>query len=238
MRSVAWAAGFSVVLAYLLGSIPFGYLLTRRRLRHDLRRIDDGAPLDVQLHSVLTGDAERGWHVDDLTGAVLDTAKVLLGATIAWHLVQRAAPGFDRSLLPQVSAVGFLADQVLTSWQSAALWAGLAAVVGHLASPWLGFRTGQGQAPALALVFVYCPYGFSFAVLLFFIALAVLRDVPRAVLVSLPGVVAFAWLAWIYDWRTAWGATNGPELALWAAVLASVIGARTIALTRTLPVAG
>ena len=230
MRNVAWTAGLAVVLAYLLGSIPLGYLVTRRRLRQDLRRLDEGASIELQLRSVLTGDAGDGWHLDDLVGVALDTAKVLLGATIAWHLVKRAAPGFDRTLLPKVSAVGFLADQVLTSWQSVGLWAGLAAVVGHLAPPWLGFRTGQGQAPALALVLVYCPYGFSFAVLAFFLALAVLGDVPRAVLASLPGVMAFAWLAWIFDWRTSWGATNGPELTLWAAVVCGVIGARTIAL--------
>ena len=234
MQSVAWIAGLCVVGAYLLGTVPFGYLITRRRLRRDIRDVDAGIRIEPQLRSVIIGEAGSTLHLDDIVGVGLDIAKVLVAATVTWRLVMNAAPGFDRALLPKVSAVGFLADQVLTSWQSAALWAGLAAVVGHLAPPWLGFRTGQSQAPALALVLVYCPYGLSLAALVFFGALLITRNVPRAVLVSLPAVVAYCWLAWIYDWHTAWGATNGPELALWSAVLAGVIGARTLALMRNL----
>src|SRR3712207_3084589 len=111
MRSVAWVAGLSVVIAYLLGTIPFGYLLTRHRLRNQLRRIDEGAPIEAQLRTVLPGHSGTGGHGTDLLGVVLDPAKVLAGATLAWHLVERAAPGFDRARLPPLSAVGFLADQ-------------------------------------------------------------------------------------------------------------------------------
>ena len=205
--------------AYLLGSIPFGYLLSRRRLRRDLRGAD--------LRTLLAGRQSTG-RPDDVVAAVLDTAKVLLASSAAWHLVKDASPGFDRNVLPDVSAVGFLADQVLTSWQSIALWTGLAAVVAHLAPPWLGFRGGQGQAPALGLAFVYCPIGFSAGVATFFAALLLLGDATRSVLVSLLGFVGYTWLAWVFDWRTSWGATNGPELALWATVLAAVVATRTL----------
>lgn len=205
--------------AYLLGSVPFGYLVSRRRLRRDLRRTD--------VRTLLAGRHSTG-RGDDVVAAVLDTAKVLLAATAAWHLVKDASPGFDRGVLPDVSAVGFLADQVLSAWQSIALWSGLAAVVAHLAPPWLGFRGGQGQAPALGLAFVYCPLGFSAGVAVFFASLPVLGDVTRSVLVSLVGFVGYAWLAWVYDWRTSWGATNGPELALWATVLAGVVATRAL----------
>ncbi|MDP9071677.1 MAG: glycerol-3-phosphate acyltransferase [Actinomycetota bacterium] len=208
--------------AYLVGSVPFGYLLSRRRLRRDLRRTD--------VRTLLAGRHSTG-RPDDVVAAVLDTAKVLLAATAAWHLVKDASPGFDRDVLPDVSAVGFLADQVLTSWQSIALWTGLAAVVAHLAPPWLGFRGGQGQAPALGLAFVYCPTGFSAGVAAFFASLVVLGDLSRSVLVSLLAFMGYAWLAWVFDWRTSWGATNGPELALWATVLSGVVAARTLTLT-------
>ena len=208
-----------MVAAYLLGSIPFGYLLSRRRLRRDLRRAD--------VRTLLAGRHSTG-RPDDVVAALLDTGKVLLASTAAWHLVKDAAPGFDRDVLPDVSAVGFLADQVLTSWQSIALWTGLAAVVAHLAPPWLSFRGGQGQAPALGLAVVYCPIGFSAGVATFFAALLLLGDAARAVLVSLLGFVGYTWLAWVFDWRTSWGATNGPELALWATVLAAVVATRTL----------
>jgi len=62
----------------------------------------------------------------------------------------------------------------------------------------------------------------------FFVALALTRNVARSVLLSLPVFVGYGWLAWLYDWRSSWGVPNGPELALWAAVLAGIVAARTI----------
>jgi hypothetical protein len=77
-------------------------------------------------------------------------------------------------------------------------------------------------------VLVYFPLGFSAGVAGFFAALALTRNVPRSVLLSLPVVVAYGWLAWLLDWRSSWGMPNGPELTLWAAVLAGVVAARTV----------
>jgi len=222
MQTVAWVAGLCVAAGYLLGSIPFAFLVSRRRLRRDLRS---------DLRSLLAG-AATGSRRDDVVVNVLDVAKVLLAATLAWHLVRDASPGFDRRVLPEFSAVGFLADQVLTSWQSTALWTGTAAVVGHLAPPWLGFRSGAGQAPALALGFVYCPVGFASGVAAFFVLLAGMRRPAVAVLAGLAGFVGATWLAWIYDAPTSWGVTNGPELALWATVLAGILAARTVTAER------
>jgi glycerol-3-phosphate acyltransferase PlsY len=228
LRNVAVASGLCVVFAYVLGSIPFGFLLHRQRLRRDLRRLDRPAgDLDLQLRALLAGatSAPSGLLTDFLAAA-LDTAKVLLAATVAWHVVHRIPPHHvDRT---NFSAVAFVANQVLLGWQSVALWAGLAAAVSHLAPVWLRFRGGQGQAPVLALVVVYFPYGFLAGAAAFLLALAFTRDAPRAVLISLPAFVAYAWLAWIFDWRPGWGVPNGPELALWAAVLAGVVGARTV----------
>lgn len=224
-QRLAVAAGLVVVAGYLLGSVPFGYLLTRRRLRLGLRRVGDGgASLEEQLRALLAGgDASRR---DELVAAVLDTAKVLVAATVAWHAVRVVAPPFDRGLLDPSSAVGFLSDQVITVWQSAALWAGLAALVGHVQPLWL--RVPGGQAPALGLVLVYVPFGFAVGTAAFFLAYALTRRVPLSVLASLPAFVAYTWLAWVFDWNPSYGATHGPELALWATVLSGVVAARTV----------
>lgn len=236
MRSVAWAAGLCVGLSFLVGSVPFGYLVTRRRLRRHLARLD-GPPaggVEAELRALLAGGrppasgrVEPGLG-DDVAAGALDCAKVLLAATVSWRVVDRLAPGFDRGLLP-ASAVGFLSDQVLTVWQSVALWAGAAAAIGHLFPVWLRFRGASGQAPALALVLAYCPVGFSVGTAAFFAALALARDARRAVGAALGAFVGYAWLAWVYDWPPSWGAANGPELTLWAAVVAGVVGAHTLA---------
>jgi glycerol-3-phosphate acyltransferase PlsY len=235
VSDVAMASGLGVVVSFVVGSIPFGYLLSRRQLRRDLRRLDRRHPgPETELAIMLTGTSASGAAPADLptpadlAGALLDTVKVLGLAALVGLVVHHIGPGIRRGEIPSEGAVGFLSDQVLTAWQSAALWAGMAAAVGHLCPVYLGFRSGQGQAPALGLAVRYAPFGFSAAVAAFLLGLLVTRDVRRAVLISLPAFVAYSWLAWIYDLPPSYGAPNGPELALWAAVLAGVVGARTL----------
>lgn len=222
MREVAVVAGLCVLSAYLLGSIPTTFLSDRRSLRRGLRRIEGtDRPLDEQLRTVLAGPGSSAFV------AVIDTCKVLLAATLTWHAVLGVSPGGTASR-PNQSAVAFLANQVLVSWQSAALWAGLAAVVGHLAPVWLGFRGSRGQAPGLALAVVYAPVGFVIGVVAFFTCRLVVGSsrLRVAVLASLAAFVAWAWMAWIGDIQIAWGVPAGPEVTLWAAVLAGALAVR------------
>jgi glycerol-3-phosphate acyltransferase PlsY len=236
MRGVAFWAGASVLGAYVIGSIPVGFLLTRRRLARDLRRVEREVPPGQELRPLVTGRARAagraGPVVSDLVEAVLDTAKVLLSATLAWHVVLAVSPG-GSATRPNVGAIGFLADQVLTAWQSTALWAGVAAVVGHLAPPWFSLRARHGHAPAIGLALVYAPMGVSLGALAFAVALGATRSPASAVLAGLAVFVLHGWLAWIFDWQVGWGVTNGPELALWGAVLGGVVAAGTRAGTRT-----
>jgi len=213
VRAVAVVAGLCAVGAYLLGSLPTGYLTGRRTMRQRLRQLETaGHPLDDQLLGLLAGPTSAPWV------AVVDAAKVLVAATVTWHAV-----------VADQSAVAFLSDQVLVSWQSAALWAGLAAVVGHLAPVWFGFRGDHGQAPGLALAVVYAPIGFVVGVATFFLVrlVAGAERLRFAVLVSLAAFVGWCWVAWIGDVQLAWGVPAGPEATLWAAVLAGVLAART-----------
>ena len=243
-QELALTAGAVVVGAGLVGAIPFGYLLDRRALRRDIRRLDRNAEaagagaLEVQLRALVAGTASSGSAADadappparstDLAAAVLDTAKVLLAATAAWHVLIALAPGHGH-FRHNESGIAFAANQVITFWQSGALWAGVAAVTMHFAPIGVRRRGGQGQAPALGLAFVYCPLGFSTGVAVFFAVLIVTRDVTRSALVALPAFVAYAFLAWVFDWPSSWGIPNGPELTLWAAVLAGIAISATVA---------
>ena len=44
------------------------------------------------------------------------------------------------------------------------------------------------------------------------------------------GALAFtltvAWVAWVFEWNSAWGVSNGPELTLWTMVLTGSLFAR------------
>jgi acyl phosphate:glycerol-3-phosphate acyltransferase len=215
-----WAgvvAGPLVLLGYLVGTIPFGYLLSRRRLRRQL----DGAAIDG-IPPPTRADADPL----DLPGVVaawgLSGLATLAVATVAWDVGLEVAPR------GAFSAVGTFANQALGAWVSIALWTGAGAVVGHVAPVWNGFRGGTGVPPALALVVVYTPMLFVVGAMTF-LAVHLLTGRPRhALLAALPVMVSVEYVAWIGDLQWGWGVTNGPEVALWIAVVAGVVGARNL----------
>ena len=225
--------------AYLLGSIPLGHLVERSRLRHDLRRLERGRRLAAadDLRALVGGSTADGAStlpgVAELAGAVLDTAKVVALALTVLVIVRAWSPGVHRGLIPATSAFGALSTQVLTVWQSASLWAALAAGVGHLWPVWLGFRgAGQGQAPLLAIAVRFTPAGFVVAVAAYLAARPIAGQ-RRAVVVSLIGFVAWTWAAWLWDLPHWWGSLPGPEVAVWAGVLAGVVAARNLVSPRS-----
>lgn len=105
------------ILGYLLGSIPFGLLLTRLAGAGDIRGIGSG---NIGATNVLrTG--RRG----------------LAAGTLALDGVKGAAA---------VLIAGLAADP------DTAMFAGLAAVLGHLFPIWLGFKGGKGGATGLGVL--------------------------------------------------------------------------------------
>lgn len=220
-----WAgvvAGPLALLGYLVGSIPFTYLVSRRRLRRQLNgTVIDGVraartgidPLDVP---------------GVLTAAVLSGAAALLVATVAWDVGLQVAP---RS---QFSAIGTFANQALGAWASIALWTGAGAVVGHAAPLWHR-DGGSGIPPAAALTFAYTPLLFVVGTAAFLLAQVVTGSPRRSLVVAVPVVVSVAYLTWILDVQAGWGVTNGPESTLWVAVVGGVLVARNLREPDTAP---
>ena len=109
-----------VLCAYLLGSIPFGLLLTRMAGLGNLRAVGSG---NIGATNVLrTGRRD----IAALT-LLLDGGKGALAALAARHW----------------------------AGENAALLAGVAAVLGHCTSPWVGFRGGKGVATGLGVVLAW-----------------------------------------------------------------------------------
>nr|WP_294505024.1 glycerol-3-phosphate 1-O-acyltransferase PlsY [uncultured Rhodopila sp.] len=105
------------LFGYLLGSIPFGLLLTRAAGAGDIRAIGSG---NIGATNVLR------------TGR-----KGLAAATLVLDALKGAAA---------VLIVRALASEDL------ALYAGLAAVLGHLFPVWLNFKGGKGVATGLGVL--------------------------------------------------------------------------------------
>ncbi len=110
----------AIVVGYLLGSVPFGLLLTRVAGLGDIRRMGSG---NIGATNVLR------------TGR-----KDIAAATLLLDGGKGAAA---------VLAMGVWAGLV------PALLAGMASVLGHCTSPWVGFKGGKGVATALGVILAW-----------------------------------------------------------------------------------
>jgi acyl phosphate:glycerol-3-phosphate acyltransferase len=109
----------SISLAYLLGSIPFGYLLVLTFRHEDVRAQGSG---NIGATNVARSGA-KGLGVATL---LLDLGKGWLAVIIAKHLAGTNDAAYD----------------VMVA-------AAIAVVVGHVFPVWLGFKGGKGVATAL-----------------------------------------------------------------------------------------
>jgi glycerol-3-phosphate acyltransferase PlsY len=133
-----------VFLAYLIGSVPFGYLAGRLVGKIDIRQHGSGNVGATNVGRVLG----KKWGVVVL---ILDLMKGLVSVAGLPNLI------FSTDTTSRVH------------WQVAA---GIAAILGHMFPCWLGFRGGKGVATALgvvaclggwATVAAAAVFGFSFA---------------------------------------------------------------------------
>lgn len=128
-----------VLAGYLLGSIPFGYLLVRIAKGADIRTIGSG---NIGATNVARS---AGWGVGAATW-ILDTGKGFLSVWLTGHF----SGGNIRYMM----------------------YAGLAAILGHVFPVWLGFAGGKGVATALGVFIAICwPAAVSAFVLFLVVAL-------------------------------------------------------------------
>src|SRR3954462_15350258 len=112
----------ALVFGYLLGSIPFGLLVTRAAGLGDIRNIGSG---NIGATNVLrTGN--KGLAAATL---LLDALKGTAAGIIARQFGHDVAP-----------------------WADLGLWAGFGAFLGHLFPVWLGFKGGKGVATYLGVL--------------------------------------------------------------------------------------
>jgi len=110
-----------LALAYLLGSVPFGYLIVRAKGGGDVRAQGSGG-------TGATNVSRRAGRAAGVLTLVLDAAKGAAAVLLARYLL----------------AEGFGVD-----WWVAG--AALLAVLGHVFPVWLGFRGGKGVATGLGV---------------------------------------------------------------------------------------
>jgi len=152
-----------LVLAYLIGSIPFSFMIARRMRGIDLREHGSGNLGATNVFRTLG----PWWGVGVL---LLDMAKGA-AAVLAMTAVTSTWPE------GQVTPLHLPPDL----WR---IFAGFVAALGHTLSPFVGFHGGKGVATTGGAFFVLAPYPTLAAIIAFAIMMAVTR------IVSLGSIVA------------------------------------------------
>lgn len=157
-----------VAAGYLLGSIPWGVLLTRLRTGVDVRTVGSG-------NIGATNVARAGGKKLGLLVLLLDAAKAIVPILVTRALLR----GSPREVLWTVAVA-------------------LAAFVGHLFPVWLGFRGGKGVATGLGIFLVLSPWAALAGVVTYAVAYGASRissvgSLAGTAVCTLGTFVAYGW---------------------------------------------
>jgi glycerol-3-phosphate acyltransferase PlsY len=149
------------IAAYLLGSIPVGYLLVRIFRRQDIRTVGSG---NIGATNVLRSEGKALGAATFILDVCKGALAVLLAAMIAGTVLPTVPPRNVEAL------------------------AALFAVIGHMFPVWLHFRGGKGVATGFGVFLVAAPWAALSAIALFAVVFALTRYVSLG---SILGAASF-----------------------------------------------
>jgi acyl phosphate:glycerol-3-phosphate acyltransferase len=158
--------GLIAAASYLLGSIPFGYLLVLIFRGEDVRRSGSG--------NIGATNVSRKSPALGVVTLILDAAKGAFAVEIAVRL--SGFPHRDPQLYRTMAATALLA------------------IVGHMFPVWLKFRGGKGVATALGAFVRFSPRSVLVAIIIFVVVVAVFRRISLGSVVTaalFPIVICF-----------------------------------------------
>lgn len=164
------------VASYLLGSIPFGYILVRVFRGEDVRLAGSGniGATNVARKSPALGVATL--LLDALKGSAAVAVGIILSPPIFERIPSSQIPW--RTILPASSP----------DFALCAALAALFAVVGHMFPVWLKFRGGKGVATGLGAFVMIAPKAVLISAAIFIILVLAFRYVSLG---SITAVAAF-----------------------------------------------
>ena len=157
-----------VIIAYLIGSIPFGYLIVRHRVGDDIRETGSGG-------TGATNVSRRAGKAAGVFTLVLDALKGSVAVLVARILV---------------------GDGPSADWMGAA--AAIATLLGHIFPVWLSFRGGKGVATGVGIFFVLAPIALLCAGVLFVAIVSLTRFVSLGSIAAAATIPLFVWLQSVF----------------------------------------
>ncbi len=158
----------AAVVAYLLGSIPFGYLLVRFFRKEDIRQKGSG---NIGATNVIRSGAKGLGAVTFLLDVLKGACAVLLCGAVATRW------GLAPALRANTVAI-----------------AALFAILGHIYTVWLGFRGGKGVATAFGVFLALAPWAALAGLGVFVVVFALSRFVSLGSIVAAAAFPIFALL--------------------------------------------
>ena len=149
-----------VIIAYLIGSIPFGYLIVRVKEGGDIRKTGSGG-------TGATNVSRRAGKAAGVVTLLLDALKGV--AAIAVARVLLGLPIFAGGVHTKTNAQALIGgtaapDQDLYWWVAAAA---IAVILGHIFPVWLRFRGGKGVATGAGVFMMLAPIAVALAAFVF-----------------------------------------------------------------------
>jgi glycerol-3-phosphate acyltransferase PlsY len=159
---------YIVAESYLLGSVPFGYLLVRLVRGEDVRHIGSG--------NIGATNVSRKSPALGVLTLLLDALKGAAAVAVARHLSASTGP------------------HAFTAMSIAALFA----VVGHVFPVWLAFRGGKGVATGLGAFAVVAPKAVLIAAGIFLALVLVFRYVSLGSILAVAAFPVLVWFLHSY----------------------------------------
>ena len=157
-----------VIIAYLIGSIPFGYLIVRHKVGDDIRETGSGG-------TGATNVSRRAGKAAGVFTLLLDALKGSVAVLVARVLLNHG-PGAD--------------------WFVAA--AAVATLLGHIFPVWLGFRGGKGVATGVGIFVILAPVALLCAGVLFVALVSLTRYVSLGSMMAAATLPLFVWLQSVF----------------------------------------
>jgi len=162
----------AIIIAYLLGSIPFAYIVTRLVSGKDIRQLGSG---NVGGNNVFQEVGRKA----AIPTAIFDVGKGAAAVAIAHWLLE--VPLHEPQLF--------------------VLLAGIAAVAGHMWPIYLKFTGGNGLSATIGALAILLPWELLIVIGLLLILTAITRNLVLSVNISLLSMPISAWFLereWLY----------------------------------------
>ncbi|HEX6046729.1 MAG TPA: glycerol-3-phosphate 1-O-acyltransferase PlsY [Pyrinomonadaceae bacterium] len=155
----------AVIIAYLIGSIPFGYLIVRAKGGGDVRETGSGG-------TGATNVSRRAGKAAGVLTLVLDAVKGFIAIQLARILLNDVEP-------------------MMASWLLSG--AAIAALVGHIFPVWLRFRGGKGVATGVGVFVALAPVAILIAAVVFLVVVFLTKYVSLGSIMAAATIPLVVW---------------------------------------------